>query len=332
MGWPKAPVSALVAAAALGIGLTGCGGTTPSSTWTPTIQVHQQSVPAMPSFYNGMTRTKIFTVGLNRPWTITKKTLSGQVLRRFWIPSKSRPKIVYVMPQALAVMVAKPAPVELLLSTSSGHLAHLWRLPHAVSLYGASRGGFGGHTFFWEATAGVQGPVATYGAYNLRQDKRVALQLAQLEGSWYDDMGRGAMYRLKGTQLTLWQHGRWVSQGQLPSGAVEAISQQSWIMTAVPKKGGDLELHWFNVRSGLGTTQNVKGTMEASGSDWALLLRGSTLVLAIPSQHTVRVVARSVQTPLTANDAVYWTNAQGQVQRVMVAANAVSAVPNIIWP
>jgi hypothetical protein len=289
-------------------------------------------VPGLPSFYEAETAHINYVVGQSRPWTVAEQTFEGRLIRNFWIPSDSRPKIVYVMPHALALLVAKPAPAELLLNTSSGHLARLWRLPQAMSLYPASMGGYGSHTFFFAATAGVQGPLAAYGAYDVAHNRRLQLNLAAVQGSWFDDLTRGVIFRLKDSQLSQWQNGRWVVQGEVPQGPVQAVSQQSWIMTVTPERRQILALRWLNVKSGVSTTEHVAGILEASGADWALVLRHGTLVLAIPSKKSQRVLATHVFSPLTANDAVYWTTPEGGVDRAVVSSQAISAVPNIMWP
>lgn len=332
MGRVAAAAGAAGVLLAVCFALAGCGSQVASPAWTPTLHVSVDPVPALPSFYDAVTLHANYVVGRNRPWTITKQSFDGHALRRFSIPSVSRPKIIYVMPRALAVLVTQPSPSELLLNTRSARLVSLWRLPRSVSLFPASMGGYGGHTFFFLTTAGVQGPVAAYGAYDVVRGRRYKMVLAQMEGAWYEDLGHRVLFRIKRNHVSQWQHGRWVSQGYVPADPVDAISQQSWIMTVTPERGQALILRWSNVESGVGATERVKGTLEASGADWALVLRGSTLRLAIPSQRSQRVVARSVMNPLTANDAVYWTTPRGGVERVVVSSQAISAVPNIMWP
>lgn len=310
----------------------GCGTHLSASVWTPPMKLQVQSVPAMPSIYDASNQSANFSVHEHRPWTIDGTTLTGHLRRRFWIPVNSRPKIVYVMPHALALLVTQPVPQELLLNTISGRVHKLWRLPHSIGLYPASIGGFGGHTFFWQTTAGVQGPVATYGGYNMKTRRRIHIPLAALEGSWFEDLTHGALYSLRGNRLRQWQHGRWVSQGELPSDPVEVVSQQGWVMTATPIHTGQLTVHWYNVKSGQGSSITVRGNLEASGADWVIVQRGPRLILAVPSTGAQKVAARHVINPLIANDAVYWIGPQGQVKRLSVLSRVVSAVPDIVWP
>ena len=318
---------------ALGLlGWAGCGYQGTSPLFTPSIHAVVQSVPAMPSVYAAFGQNSHLFVSSRSPWVLVKTRLAGDGRRRFSLPVTSRPRIVYIMPHAVALMATHPVLEELLVNTRTGYVKKIWRLPHRLTLSPASMGGFADHTFFWQVSAGVQGPVAAYGGYDMKTRRPLSLSLAQMEGRWFEDPTRGVLFDLRGQALKEWQNGKWVADGQLPSDPVNVISQQGWIMTARPQGSRRVTVSWSNIKSGQAARLTLSGNLEASGADWVLVLQGTRLILGIPSKHTETIVARHVTHPLIANNAVYWQNAKGQVRRVRVNASVVSAIPDIVWP
>lgn len=314
------------------LGWVGCGYQGTSPLFTPSIHAVVQSIPAMPSVYEAFGQNSHLLVSSHSPWWLVKTSLTGGTRGRFVLPVKSRPRIVYLMPHAVALMVTRPGLEELLVNTRTGYVKKIWRLPRRLVLSPASMGGFANHTFFWQVSAGVQGPVAAYGGYDLKTRRRLSLSLAQMEGRWFEDPIRGALFDLRGHALKEWQNGKWIAAGRLPSDPVNVISQQGWIMTASPLGSHRVMVRWSNMKSGQAARLTVSGNLEASGADWVLVLQGTRLILAIPSNHQQRTVARHVTHPLIANNAVYWQDGKGQVKRVSVNTSVMSAVPDIVWP
>ncbi len=316
-------------------GISACGvaqSAPPEAVWTPRIRQTLSMVSALPSAYAASTKTSDFSVGLKKPWMITKASPQGAVLQRYWVPSRTRPKIVYAMPDALALEVTRRDVGEILLNTSSGQEVGLWRLPLSSSLYPITEGGFGGQTFFWKITAGSDGPIAGFGAYNLATRRPVRLKVAQIRGAWYDDLSEGDLLRVRGNLLSEWRNGKWTLPRKLSQGVVDVISQRGWVMSVLAPKPGRVKLRWYNARVNRGAAMTGQGTLEASGADWALLLQGENLSLDVPSLHRQTLVAQRVVNPITANNCVYWRANNGRAHRLCVSTNVLSAVPDIAWP
>ena len=170
----------------------------------------------------------------------------------------------------------------------------------------------------------MQGRTLAKGAYNV-QAGRPVLGAGRL-GAQYEDVGKGVLDVVRDASLWRWNGRRWISLGKAFGGRLDVISPNGWYMTENFAKNGTDTIRWANVRTHVSRTITARGNVEAMGSDWAIIDRGGQLVLAVPTTHTQRVIARGVVDPLVANNSVYWTLSSGHVERVSVLTSVTSAV------
>jgi hypothetical protein len=306
----------------------GCGDASKPLTWTPAMRVVSQPVSSMPSFYSAIDGGRHFWVSARAPFRLYASDGAS------WpMASRTRPRIVYVMPGALVLLVSEPAYGEELVNLSTRRVVGLWRLPRAISLHPVTLGAFGDHSFFWQSTVGSMGPVDAFGGYDMARRVRLRLKLAQLEGTWFDDVRHAAFYSVNRGDIAQWHHGHWVAKGHVPAqDSLAVVSQHQWIMTAATQARNRVSLGWYNLSSHQKATVTDRGTLEAVGADWALLLKGTDLVLVVPSTGSARLVAQGVVRPVSANGWVYWTNRSRQVRRLTVKTRVIGATPDPAWP
>ena len=330
--WAQGLTVAGLAVVALGGGSVWAGMHRAQVVFSPTLHVVTQAVPTLPSFYHAMTLTANAAISTKAPWTVIESAVTtGRVLRRFPLASKTRPRIVYATPAGLAILVTHPGPTELFVGTQGPAApVTVWRRPPSA-IPPLTINSWGSHTLLWEVSAGPAGGALASGAFDTQSLKSLAANRSMLHGSWYTDVNQGVVYRVLGHSLALWNGRRWVSRGQAPVGRIVAVSTHGWYLADQPSQNGTVTIEWANADSPARVNMRVQGTLEVGGADWALVLRGTTLVCVIPSRHRQYVVAQGVVSPVTANNAVYWISTSGQALRAYVSSSAVSAVANIMW-